>query len=507
MMNRKEFYEYVKDNVKEYLPESYKDAEIKLQEVEKNNGLKLTGITIPNGDQRIVPTVYLDSLYQEYIHGKDVDSCVGDVADMRIEAQGKAEFFDMGVPDILDYEKMKNKLQVRICDKEWNTDRLADKVVTEHGDFAAYYAVNLEENGEGISSIPVTVSLMNEWGVSAEQIQADAMVADRKRGVTLMDMNEIIKSMIFGEEPENLLNEKMDMEAMENPMFCLTNKAKMNGASLLLQEDIRKQIGECLGSDFFVIPSSVHEVMILPDNGIFQVPELNAMVQEVNETKVERKITVKANPEWKEKIVYLTFDDGPSENTGKILDILKQYNIKGTFFVTGNHREHDDLIKRAFDEGNSIGLHTYTHDYATVYASEQAYFDDLQKVSDLVEKITGEKSTLIRFPGGSSNTVSADYVQGLMTTLTKAVHEKGYEYFDWNCDSTDASGNNVAVSKLVQNATLCSADHVTILMHDTDAKDTTVEALPQIIEYYRGQGYSFKGLTKDSVAAHHRVNN
>ena len=86
MMNRKEFYEYVKDNVKAYLPKSYEEGEIKLQEVEKNNGLKLTGITIPNGDQRIVPTIYLDSLYQEYINGKDVDSCVGDVADMRIEA-------------------------------------------------------------------------------------------------------------------------------------------------------------------------------------------------------------------------------------------------------------------------------------------------------------------------------------------------------------------------------------------------------------------------------------
>ena len=95
--------------------------------------------------------------------------------------------------------------------------------------------------------------------------------------------------MIFGEEPENLLNEKMDMESMEKPMFCLTNKAKMNGASLLLQEDIRKQIGECLGSDYFVIPSSIHEVLILPDNGIFQVPELNAMVKEVNETQVERQ--------------------------------------------------------------------------------------------------------------------------------------------------------------------------------------------------------------------------
>ena len=289
MMNRKEFYEYVKDNVKEYLPESYRDAEIKLQEVEKNNGLKLTGITIPNGNQRIVPTVYLDSLYQEYINGKDVDSCVGDVADMRIEAQGKAEFFDMGVPDIFDYEKMKDKLQVRICDREWNEERLADKVVTEHGDFDAYYAVNLKENENGIGSIPVTISLMNEWGVSAKQIQTDAMAADQNRGVVLMDMNEMVKSMIFGGEPENLLHEKLDVEAIENPMFCLTNTQKMNGASLLLQEDIRKQIGECLGSDYFVLPSSIHEVLILPDNGMFEVPELNAMVKEVNETQVERQ--------------------------------------------------------------------------------------------------------------------------------------------------------------------------------------------------------------------------
>lgn len=289
MMNRKEFYEYVKDNVKEYLPASYQDAEIKVQEVVKNNGLKLTGITIPKGDQRTVPTVYLDSLYQKYVNGKDADSCVGDVADMRIEAQDKAEFIDIGLPDILDYEKMKDKLQMRICDREWNKERLADKVVTEHGDFAAYYAVNVEENEGGIGSIPVTVTLMNEWGVTAEQIQADAMAADRNRGVVLMDMNEIVKSMIFGEEPENLLNEKLDIETMREPMFCLTNGQKMNGASLLLQEDIRKQIGECLGSNYFVLPSSIHEVLILPDNGMFEVPELNAMVKEVNETQVERQ--------------------------------------------------------------------------------------------------------------------------------------------------------------------------------------------------------------------------
>ena len=226
-----------------------------------------------------------------------------------------------------------------------------------------------------------------------------------------------------------------------------------------------------------------------------------------NETKIERKIKVKKNPDWNEKVVYLTFDDGPSENTGEILDILKEKNAKVTFFVTGNNQEHDDMIKRAFSEGHSIGLHTYTHDYATVYASEDAYFADLQKVSDLVESITGTKSMIIRFPGGSSNTVSAKYVKGLMTTLTKAVRDKGYQYFDWNCDSTDASGNNVPVEKLVSNATSCTANHVDILMHDTDAKDTTVQALPQIIDYYRSQGYTFKGLTVDSVAAHHEVNN
>ncbi len=226
-----------------------------------------------------------------------------------------------------------------------------------------------------------------------------------------------------------------------------------------------------------------------------------------NENRLERKIVVKKNEELDQKIVYLTFDDGPSENTGKILDILEEYNAKATFFVTGNNQKYDKLIKRAYDEGHAIGLHTYSHDYKKVYASEKAYFEDLKKISDLVEKITGEKSHIIRFPGGSSNTVSAEYTKGLMTLLTKKVQEKGYQYFDWNCDSTDASGNNVPVEQLVKNATSCSSQHINILMHDTDAKDTTVKALPKIIKYYREKGYTFKAITVDSYSAHHSVNN
>ena len=125
----------------------------------------------------------------------------------------------------------------------------------------------------------------------------------------------------------------------------------------------------------------------------------------------------------------------------------------------------------------------------------------------MVKEVTGVESKVIRFPGGSSNTVSKKYCPGLMTTLTRAVQEKGYQYFDWNCDSTDASGNHVPVDTLVANATSSSAQHINILMHDTAAKDTTVEALPKIIEHYQKQGYSFEALTVDSYPVQHSVNN
>lgn len=226
-----------------------------------------------------------------------------------------------------------------------------------------------------------------------------------------------------------------------------------------------------------------------------------------NKGSATRTVTVKKDDSYDRKVVYLTFDDGPSENTAKILDILKKYNARGTFFVTGNNKKYNDSLKRVIDEGSVVALHTYSHDYAEVYASEEAYFDDLKKISDMVKDVTGVESKVIRFPGGSSNTVSRKYCPGLMTRLTKAVQEKGYQYFDWNCDSTDASGNHVPVDTLVANATSSSAQHINILMHDTSAKSTTVDALPKIIEHYKSQGYSFEPLTVDSYPVHHSVNN
>lgn len=226
-----------------------------------------------------------------------------------------------------------------------------------------------------------------------------------------------------------------------------------------------------------------------------------------NVREEKRQVTVLVDEDLNRKIVYLTFDDGPSENTKKILKILDKYDAKATFFVIGTNEKCYKYIKEAYDAGHTIGLHSFTHDYSLIYSSTDNFFDDLQKISDVVEKQTGEKSYITRFPGGSSNSISANYTEGIMTELTEMLPEKGYQYFDWNVSSGDASADDVPVETLIENSTSSNDQHIIILMHDTDAKDTTVEALPAIIEYYQAKGYEFRGLEIDSYAAHHSVFN
>ena len=226
-----------------------------------------------------------------------------------------------------------------------------------------------------------------------------------------------------------------------------------------------------------------------------------------DEIKVVEKKAIGSNNQTSDKIVYLTFDDGPSANTQKILDILDVYGAKATFFVTGNNKPYNHLIKTAHDKGHTIALHTYSHDYKTVYASPEAYFDDLTKVGNMVKDIIGFVPKYVRFPGGSSNTVSRKYCPGIMTVLSRELINRGYQYYDWNGDSTDASGNNVPVSKLIANATSSKANNINILFHDTAAKSTTVQALPAIIENYKARGYRFEAITDSSFVPHQGINN
>ncbi len=217
-----------------------------------------------------------------------------------------------------------------------------------------------------------------------------------------------------------------------------------------------------------------------------------------------------------DRVCYLTFDDGPSKTvTAEILEVLKEYDVKATFFVAGTGNM--SMLTNIHADGHAIGLHTNTHDYS-IYKSVDTYFKDLNAVSDKVYEKTGVRSSILRFPGGSSNTVSKKYCKGIMTTLTKEVQDRGYSYFDWNVDSNDANASKMQTidgKKRTPKSTIVSSvlnsakgkDKICVLMHDIAVKTTTADALPEIIEGLKAQGYRFDTLSTSSPIFHMKVNN
>ena len=203
--------------------------------------------------------------------------------------------------------------------------------------------------------------------------------------------------------------------------------------------------------------------------------------------------------------IYLTFDDGPRlETTSAILDILKEEGVKATFFVT--NKGPDSLIQREYAEGHTIALHTASHDYSYLYSSVENYFKDLESVGNRVKRLTGMDTKIIRFPGGSSNTVSRKYKEGIMSILTKEVLKRGYKYFDWNINSGDAgvTTNPLEEVSLVTSKLSKEKENV-VLMHDI--KTHTKEALRDIIRYGKENGYTFLPLTMDDDILTQKVNN
>ena len=228
-----------------------------------------------------------------------------------------------------------------------------------------------------------------------------------------------------------------------------------------------------------------------------------------NKTDITRNVKVVTRPTYngtgKAGTIYLTFDDGPNEGTTNvILDVLKAEGIKATFFVTS--KGPDYLIKREYDEGHTVALHTASHNYAQIYASEAAYFQDLETIQNRVKGITGYTSMIVRFPGGTSNTVSRNYSAGIMTRLSQSLTAKGYKFYDWNVSSGDAGGTTTAsgvYSNVVNNLRKNRANIV--LMHDI--KTYTRDAIKNIITYGKQNGYSFERITMETEEYHQKVNN
>lgn len=233
-----------------------------------------------------------------------------------------------------------------------------------------------------------------------------------------------------------------------------------------------------------------------------------------NKTEVKRTVTVidgtAGSQPWGEpvsgsKIVFLTFDDGPGAYTEDILDILAEYDVKATFFVTDQFDGYQDLIAREAAEGHTVAVHTFSHDYS-IYSSDTDFWDDFTSMNDIIEAQTGMRSDIFRFPGGSSNTVSYEYREGIMQTLTDQAIEMGLDYYDWNVDSDDAGAASTA-EEVAENviAGISEMDVSVVLMHDIH--EYTKDALETIIKYGLENGYTFMNIYKGCYECHHSVNN
>ena len=191
--------------------------------------------------------------------------------------------------------------------------------------------------------------------------------------------------------------------------------------------------------------------------------------------------------------VFLTFDDGPSTNTGPILDILKQEQVPATFFVLGTRVEaQPESVKRAYDEGHFIASHGYSHVYSQIYTSPQTVLDEYNQSVQAIRNALGESEYnphLFRFPGG----LPGGKYEEVKKQANQLLSDNGVLNIDWNALSGDAEGNNFPVATLMARTeeTVGKKNNVVLLMHDSQAKTTTVEALPQIIAFFRDRGYEF----------------
>ena len=230
---------------------------------------------------------------------------------------------------------------------------------------------------------------------------------------------------------------------------------------------------------------------------------------QVDDKKLTREVIVYnpssgSNISNKDRVIYLTFDDGPCQYTQKVLDTLNKYNVKATFFVTHQFAGYVHLIEKEYASGHAVGVHSYTHNW-NIYRSVDTYVSDFNRMNDDILKYTGVKSNIFRFPGGSSNTISRNYAKGVVKAIASYMTNQGYAYFDWDVDSGDASGasRSKIYSNVVNGVKYCTK--CVVLMHDI--KPNTVNELDNILKTLTSNGYRFGTLSTASVTVHHAIAN
>ena len=293
-MQFEDFTKEVVARVRDFLPEEMAEkASVSLQVITKNNDLKLTGLTITSVESNVAPTIYLDKFYQDFEAGEEMETILRRIAEFRMNHE-VTEKFD--AESITDYSRCCNQIIPRLVSSEMNAELLATRPHTLMGDLAVTYHIQLSKCNDGTASIPVSNDLLRTWGMTTEEIHMQALknlpvVAPS----TFKGMNEVMTEMLMPnfinecDGDEDAAREMMEtmLPMVDEKMFVLSNAQKMHGASALLDKDMMEKVASRVGNDFFILPSSVHEVLIIPADAGMDVEELEAMVHEVNTTQVD----------------------------------------------------------------------------------------------------------------------------------------------------------------------------------------------------------------------------
>lgn len=278
-MNFEEFTKLVMEGIVNWLPESFGRSEISLNVSDKNNGMKLTGLLIKRTGSAIAPVIYLEGFFKQYQEGTSMEDIMQRIARLRLD-HDQVDGIDVSM--ISDFDMCKDKIIPRLVNSKWNEDMLANRPFVEVSDLSVIFVVDMGSNENGSMSVPVTIDLMHMWNIKVEDLYDVAMFNMERADDGLFVP---ISVMLMG---------LMGVDAADNPsyetddtLFVLTNKSKVFGASMLLSKKMMNKVVEKVGSDFLCIFSSVHEVLIIPNNPGFSVRSLEEMVHDVNTSQVD----------------------------------------------------------------------------------------------------------------------------------------------------------------------------------------------------------------------------
>ena len=284
MMDFEEFKNNVMENIRDFLPERYEGAEISLREVTKNNDQQLTGLVVQMEDSSVAPVIYLDQFYPQYQEGRGMDDILKAIADARMVNE-VVEQFDTN--SIIDFEQIKDKIICKLINEETNEEYLSNKPYKQIEDLAVVYAINLGSNDGGRMSTTITNDLMGQYGITAEELHDVALHNLSESVIEFKSMRDVMMEMMFPDGlPENDLSAQVFPAEGLAPMYVLTNAEKLNGAAVVLDSKTMDEIAEKLGGDYVVIPSSLHEVIIIPFTEDLNRQEIEQMIQDVNAGQV-----------------------------------------------------------------------------------------------------------------------------------------------------------------------------------------------------------------------------